>query len=114
MKMPRAVIKIKDWYLIWSTIVDAPIACCKEDELVQMVKTFFDGASPETIHRMVTSTKENGVSNVRAGTIDSVISYNHAGPKGRTLTRDEIYNVYCLKQLIDDWTPYCDEDHNPT
>lgn len=109
--MPRVAIKLNDWYLVWSSIVDAPIACCQEDELPTMIVQFF-GA--ENLERLLARLKRTGLSSCTVQNIDSVISYNRAGPKETTLIRDEIYRAYCLKEKIGDWSAYRDEEHNPT
>lgn len=96
--MPRSLIKIKDWYLVWSSIVDAPIACCKKDELSLMVMQFFNDQKFADCDKtpMVADT-------------DSTVSFNRAGPKEKQLTKDEIYRVYCLRESLDGWSPYNDD-----
>ena len=111
--MSRTIIKLNDWYLVWSNIIDAPIACCKEDELNQAIAQFFASA-PGVIERMMSNLRLTGSSSLIGSSASAIIACNRAGPHEKVLTKDEIYRAYCLKEKIDGWSPYDDIRHNPT
>lgn len=113
MKMARTIIKLNDWYLVWSSIMDAPIACCKEDQLSNAITEFFTSTS-SVIERMMNNLRMTGSSSLIGSSASAIIACNRAGPHEKPLTKDEIYRAYCLKEKIDGWSPYDDVDHNPT
>jgi hypothetical protein len=111
--MARTIIKLKDWYIVWSSIMDAPIACCKKDELSELMLEFF-GSNQALNERVLANLRLTGSSSFIGSSADAIIACNRAGPHEKSLTRDEIYRAYCLKEQIDGWSPYSDDDHNPT
>jgi len=111
--MGRTIIKINDWYLIWSSIMDAPIACCTKDELNDVIAEFFK-SSQTTIERMLANLRLTGSSSLIGSSANAIIACNRAGPGEKALTKDEIYRAYCLKEKLDGWSPYDDDGHNPT
>jgi len=92
--MPRYIIKIKDRYFEWSTVVDAPITYgMTEDELRVYIKNEYgtDGLSrlPERLARVATKGCSSCVQSLA-----HLVEYNRAGPNETCLTEQEIYARY--------------------
>jgi hypothetical protein len=97
--MPKHIIKLKDYYLEWSTIVDAPITFGMSlDELKKYYQAEYGQSSLLRFAQKLKDTEEYGSSD-RNG-IDSVISCNRAGPNEIPLSKARIYKVFCLRQPL--------------
>mgnify|MGYP001128230156 CR=1 FL=1 len=99
--MSKAIIKLtdkqtnNDYYLIWSTIVDAPVSYgMSYDKCVKLfIKDFTD---LELLHlsNYLTKLKETGsTANL---SIEELLEFNKAGANGEKLSSDEIIQDYCL------------------
>lgn len=110
--MGRAIIKIKDFYLIWSSVVDAPISFgMNRAELEKWLKEEYGRAGLSDWLRMIPRVDEIGTSFYEHGSVKQTTRYNRAGPKGARLTLDEIYTAYCLQEPIrDGWKPSGDDE----
>jgi hypothetical protein len=105
--MPRYIIKIEDYYLDWSTIVDAPITFGLD--LKRFNKYYEEEYGrvgmlnlPERLNRV----DEKGTSSLDYESVEDLIDFNRAGPNESCLTLDEIYSAYCLKKPIrNNWLP---------
>jgi hypothetical protein len=49
--MPRHIIKIKDHYLLWSTVVDAPVGACHESKFDMLDRLYFYDREPSEADR---------------------------------------------------------------
>ncbi|MHA2333758.1 MAG: hypothetical protein ACXAEU_17160 [Candidatus Hodarchaeales archaeon] len=98
--MPAYIVKLKDYYLRWSTVVDAPTIVFDSRE---EVLSWDD--SPNTKERL-DRVDEFGTSCIKPTSAEELMGWNRAGPKETSLTLDELYRVYCLEEKIDGWTPY--------
>jgi hypothetical protein len=97
--MPKHIIKLKDYYLEWSTIVDAPVTFGMSlDELNKYYQAEYGQSSLLPFAQKLKDTEEYGSSD-RNG-IDSVISCNRAGPNEIPLSKARIYKVFCLRQPL--------------
>jgi len=89
--MPRYICKLDDMYFDWSTVVDAPITDgmsleeYKEYYKEEYGKLSFDNEFFERIKRV----EEKGTSAFDES-IDSIISYNRAGPNESCLSKNDI------------------------
>jgi hypothetical protein len=98
--MPRHIIKLKDYYLEWSTIVDAPITLGMYlHEFKKYYQAEYGKSSLLQLDQMLKDTDEYGSSD-RNG-IDSVISLNRAGPNEIPLSKARMYKVFCLRQPLE-------------
>ena len=97
--MPRLIMKLtdagKDYYLVWSTIVDAPITDGMPlEEFKEWYKFEYGRASlTRELPDQMNLVEANGVS-ARAETLNEVLSCNRAGPDEEKLTKDQIIEKY--------------------
>ena len=93
--MAHEILKIKDKYFIWSSIVDAPIS--KGMNIVELHEwTGKEGGLTllrELPQRLVRVEKK-GTSSFIHDSLEHRIYGNHAGWNGECLTADEIYKEY--------------------
>ena len=103
--MPRFLIKLnagdRDWYLVWSTVVDAPVSMgLSFDEAEIDVHQRYGDAGRNWWPTAANLLKEKGVSTRGYECSIDVIKYNRAGAGESCLSPDEIVKVYCLRQHI--------------
>lgn len=93
--MPRFIIKIKDRYCEWSTVVDAPVSKLMPlDEFKEHIK-YWDGmAGMQALPARLERVEAVGHSCRGTYTLEDIIACNHAGNDGEELTIDEIYEMY--------------------
>jgi hypothetical protein len=106
------IVKLGDFYLEWSTIVDAPVNVFKSRE--RLKKYYMDQAG-ECFNESGFARKmalvdvygtDSGVSIDVEKAVERTIRRNRAGSKESELTLDEIYRVYCLGEKLDEWSPF--------
>lgn len=100
--MGRCIVKIRDMYLEWSSIVDAPVSYGLP--LAEFKETYLneygEGAAAELEQRLE-RVERTGTSMIRPETTAAeLIAGNRAGKNERTLTEDELYTVYCLRRAL--------------
>jgi len=92
--MGRYIIKIKDRYFEWSTVVDAPITYgMTEDELRAYTKDEYGEEGLSRLPERLARVAQNGCSS-HVESLADVIVYNRAGPNETRLTEEEIYARY--------------------
>lgn len=110
--MPQYIIKIKDYYLDWSTIVDAPLTYGMS---LAEYKTFYQRrfgseAMPQLAARLQRS-ERYGSSAMPPQSAEQITSFNRAGPNEACLTFEGIYRHYCLGEPIQpEWIVPPDDD----
>lgn len=93
--MGRFLIKIKDKYFEWSTVVDAPITYgMTRDECVAYIKEEYGNQGLFGLNERLEKADECGSSSRYVSTLEGIEKYNRAGPKGACLTLNEIYNLH--------------------
>lgn len=97
--MPHYIIKVNHRgtpkYLIWSTIVDAPITYgMTREDFEQFYITEYGRRSSEDLPERLARCDEKGCSSFNE-TLGELISGNRAGDREGTLTLDEIIARYC-------------------
>ena len=101
--MGRCIVKIKDKYLEWSSIVDAPVTFGMTlDELKGYIKEEYGREGMRELDKRLERVERTGASTIYEKSVDSIISCNRAGPNESHLTLEEIYQAYCLMQPIRD------------
>jgi hypothetical protein len=101
--MGRYIIKIKDYYLEWSTVVDAPITFGMTlDEFKGYYRDEYGKDAMRRLPGRLQRVEEKGISAHDLDGIESLGKFNRAGPDESTLTLDEIYQAYCLQEPIRD------------
>jgi hypothetical protein len=101
--MPCYIIKLEDgkkeYYLEWSTIVDAPVTfgMSKEDFLKHYVHEYGHSRTIlSELDRRMERVEETGTS-ARDRTLAQVLEFNRAGPSEKCLTREQIIQKYCRR-----------------
>lgn len=95
--MPRYIIKLEDKYLVWSTVVDAPITNGMTiEELTEFIEWQHgqDGLSdlPDRLKRV----EEKGISAFNYDSVDEIIAYNRAGKDETCLTKEALIEKYIM------------------
>ena len=105
--MPNYIIKIRDHYLEWSTVSDAPETFGMTlTEFRDYYRDEYGRASMDSLDKRLSRVEQNGVSALNYKSVADLIRTNRAGPSESTLTIDEIYEAYCLRRPIrDGWLP---------
>jgi hypothetical protein len=103
--VPRFLIKLnaddRDWYLVWSTVVDAPVSMGMSfDEAEIDVHQRYGAAGRGWWPTATNLLKEKGVSTRGYENAVAVLHGNRAGAGESCLSPDEIVEVYCLRQHI--------------
>jgi len=105
--MGQFILKIKDektnrdYYLEWSTVVDAPVSYGFE---LEAFREYYRGEYGESAMRELPPRLERvekyGCSVMDSSdTAESLLKSNRAGEKGRRLTKEQILSRYCRKHL---------------
>ena len=105
--MGRPIIKLGDYYLEWSSIVDAPIMFGLElEEFKEYYRLKYGTDGMDDLDARLERVELNGTSYLDNRNVGDAISVNRAGPDESELTEEEIYQAYCLRRSIrDGWTP---------
>jgi hypothetical protein len=108
--MPRHIIKIKDHYLLWSSVVDAPVAVCDEAQFELLGRLYFYDREPSEaeltfFNELMERVKKRGTSHKQLTNVEDFVRVNRAGPRECSLTLSEIYRAYCLGETINGWSP---------
>lgn len=106
--MPRYIIKLshegQDYYMEWSTIVDAPATYGMPlDEFRQYYQEEYGRSSLDELERRLVRVESTGTScRLPGSTVDSLIEGNHAGNDEASLTKQEIIQKFCVDRPDDD------------
>jgi hypothetical protein len=98
--MPISIVRLtdknqNDYFLEWSTIVDAPVTYgMNEEEFLEYLKTYQKCGLEHTQER-IERAKKTGTSSL-CYTFDELISFNRAGENETCLTYDELVEKYCI------------------
>lgn len=93
--MGRFIIKIKDLYCEWSTIVDAPVTYLGTLEQLKLyIKEKYGTEGMDRLKKRLERVEERGTSSFTHGSIEEAISCNRAGDNETELSLDEIYEKY--------------------
>lgn len=98
--MSHLVIKVRDYYLIWSSVVDAPVSFgLTYPDLVRWVRREEGLKGLALLDEQMKFIERYGTGscNIKA---ESLFSFNRAGPDESSLNEEEIYRAYCLRQPI--------------
>ena len=93
--MGRCIIKLADYYLIWSSVVDAPITLgMSQDQLIDWLETEYGHDGLLWWDRAKPWIEKHGTSEPLYP-IETILSNNRAGPNETELSKDEIIQHYC-------------------
>jgi hypothetical protein len=113
--MAQSFIKLGEHYLVWSSIVDAPVTFgLTLEELRDYIEREDGRSGLENLARRLGGLNRYGISHPGYqddSGLDDYIDGNRAGPDEDELTRDEIYRAYVLREPIrDGWLVPAYED----
>ena len=94
--MPRYIVKIKDRYFDWSTIVDAPLTYGMTlEELEEYHREMYGIQGHRDFAQRMERVEKKGCSCVYGYvTMEHVVTQNRCGDNEESLTIDEIYELY--------------------
>lgn len=97
--MGRGFIKLndgtRDWYLEWSTVVDAPVTHGMSlDELRDLVRDEYGNEGLRSLPDRLARLDKTGTS-FHNDSVDGVIAFNRAGIDETCLTKDQIIAMFC-------------------
>lgn len=96
--MGKAIIKIKDKYFEWSTIVDAPVTYgMSKSQLESYIKEQYGLNGTSNLEERLQRVEDKGHSflgNYGELTLEDIIACNRAGEKETELTAEQIYDKY--------------------
>jgi hypothetical protein len=106
------VIKLRDRYLVWSTIVDAPTTFGMTlDELYEYARIEEGASGVRRLTANMERIERTGTTFRTGASLQFALAGNHAGPDDAELSVDEIYQAYCLQVPIrDGWLVPVDEE----
>lgn len=101
--MSRYIIKLKDenteteYYLEWSTIVDAPITWGMSlEEFKIYYKEEYGREGMRGLEERLVKVEKTGHSAYGNITVDQIIDLNRAGVQEENLSKEEIIQKYCI------------------
>lgn len=93
--MPRYIIKIKDKYFEWSTIVDAPITDgMTKEELEEHIRFKYGDEGIKGLPGRLKRIESTNTSCLNKTSLKDLTDHNRAGKNESCLTIDEIYDKY--------------------
>ena len=103
--MPRYIIKLqdvdRDYYLMWSTIVDAPITFgLTLGQFRDWYQAEYGKAGLTEFPERMLRVEQKGTSSNMHPSAEKVIGYNRAGPDETCLTREQILEKYCRQRPV--------------
>lgn len=106
--MPSYIIKLIDkktnenYYLFWSTVVDAPVS---HGMSLEEFKKDYIKSDLTNYEERIERVNKKGTSSLIDESVDALISFNRAGPEESCLSYDELVRFYCLKEKVDEDHP---------
>lgn len=96
----------KEYWLVWSTVVDAPITYgLSLDELREYWREEYGRSGMDGLERSIELANETGFSSRIRKSLEDVICANHAADDGSELTLEQIIQKYCRDRPADDDEP---------
>lgn len=104
--MGRVIIKLtdpktkKEYYLHWSSIVDAPVTYgLTKKEFKKYYKEEFGNEGMRTLDKDLELVDKKGHSSHYNMTVNDIIERNRAGKNEKKLTKKQIIERYCRKRI---------------
>lgn len=99
--MPRFIIKLsdeitgKDYYIEWSTVVDAPVTYgVSLEDFKEYYKNEYGNNGMKGFDSLIEETNKSGTSSPYYN-LQSLLDYNRAGENDKTLDKESILEKYC-------------------
>ena len=99
--MPKDIIKLKDRYLEWDTNIDAPITTGMTlKDFKVYYQNEYGNRGMRGLDEQLARVERVGTSHLHASSesLDLMFSFNRAGKNETTLTADQVYDFYCVRQ----------------
>lgn len=101
--MGQYIVKLKEYYLIWSSIVDAPLCICDSvADVTDYIREEYGCEGVRNLPPRLARVEAKGTSSLGEESAISTIWLNRAGPNESTLTIEGIYRHYCLDEPLQD------------
>ncbi len=114
--MSRMIIKLtdsqQDWYLEWSTVVDAPITYGMSlEEFKAYYKEEYGRSSMDELEKQLERVEEIGTSSRIHDSVDDLIAFNRAGDNESQISKEELIQKFCypVEPTINDSEDYVAE-----
>lgn len=103
--MGQFIVKLKEHYLIWSSIVDAPISNGMNlKQLKRWIRREYGQRGIDELPARLERVEQKGTSAMGDDSAVSTIWLNRAGPEESRLMIEGIYRHYCLGESVrDEW-----------
>jgi hypothetical protein len=103
--MPRYIVKLndgnRDYYLEWSTVVDAPVTFgVSLEEFKQGYQEQYGTEGMRALAERLVRVEKKGTSDLLHGSVDELLQFNRAGKGETCLTKEQIIDAYCVNT---DW-----------
>ena len=99
--MPKFIVKLHDYYMEFSTIVDAPTTFgMKRAEFEDYYRKQYGESGMRELPARMERVDANGTSALNKECVADMMRFNHAGPNERRLSIKQIYESHCLMQPI--------------
>jgi hypothetical protein len=100
MNMGRCLIKLtekdNEWYLEWSSVVDAPITYGMSlKELREYIKVTYGTEGLNDLESRLERVEKYGTSYRPKVEIDDLLEYNRAGKNEKSISKKQIIKIYC-------------------
>ena len=91
----------KDYYLEWSTIIDAPVTYGFDlESFKEYYKEEYGNNGMENLNKRLKRVEKKGTSSLTHSSVDVYFNNNRAGNKEKTLSKEEILDKYCRKNNV--------------
>ena len=97
--MPSYILKLEDdgkeYFLEWSTIVDAPVSYAMQyDEFRDFYQQEYGRSKMAEFEERIARARAKGTSSMLHESADDIIDWNRAGPNETNLSKEEIIEKY--------------------
>ncbi len=92
--MGTYIIKLDNQYLLWSTVVDAPVSYGMKTQNDVALELEMRGQYTRNFPERMERVEKNGIS-ATDHTLEELFKFNRAGPNESCLTKAEIIAQYC-------------------
>ena len=105
--MGKGIIKLGEFYLEWSTVVDAPVTFGMTlPEFKEYYRQEYGRDGMKDLPDRLGRVSIKGTSFYDDIDLTDTVEFNRAGPGETHLSREELHRAYCLREPIrDGWLP---------
>jgi len=90
--MGRCIVKLKDVYFEWSSVVDAPVTYgMKKEDFIDYYREEYGRSGMEELLKRLERVEKSGTSLLTQVSAEELLTFNRAGEKESCLSLDEIY-----------------------